>query len=169
MFNLCMVSELKFSKCITEWESNSFGHAIYKSITDDVFKPEEFLESVDLSAEYKILDLKNRIEASAIIWMRKMHNKDSKSSWGSADVGQSILESYSRVFESLSFTVISQIDDVLYADSVAQDPSNQNSTRRRSLTDSEMRPVKKLDPKEEMEKLNEALNSMTIRFHGLAF
>ncbi|XP_074592655.1 rho guanine nucleotide exchange factor 8-like [Curcuma longa] len=178
------------------------GDAIYKSITDHAFDPEQFLESVDLSTEHKILDLKNRIEASVIIWMRKMHNKDSKSSWGSAvsmekreqfeeraetilhlikqrfpgipqssldtckiqhssDVGQSILESYSRVLESLAFTVMSQIDDVLYADSLIQDPSN-NSTRRRSLTDSEVGPVKKLDPKEEMEKLNETPNSMTL-------
>jgi len=38
-------------------------------------------------------------------------------------VGQSILESYSRVIESLAFTVISRIEDVLYADSLAQDPS----------------------------------------------
>lgn len=35
------------------------------------------------------------------------------------DVGQSVLESYSRVLESLAFTVMSRIDDVLYADSLA--------------------------------------------------
>lgn len=38
-------------------------------------------------------------------------------------MGQSILESYSRVIESLAFTVISRIEDVLYADSLAQNPS----------------------------------------------
>ncbi|XP_024382577.1 rop guanine nucleotide exchange factor 7 isoform X2 [Physcomitrium patens] len=32
------------------------------------------------------------------------------------DVGQSILESYSRVLESLAFNIIARIDDVLYAD-----------------------------------------------------
>lgn len=37
-----------------------------------------------MSSEHKILDLKNKIEASIVIWKRKMHNKDSKSSWGSA-------------------------------------------------------------------------------------
>lgn len=37
---------------------------------------------MDLSSEHKILDLKNRIEASIVIWKRKMHQKDSKS-WGS--------------------------------------------------------------------------------------
>lgn len=38
----------------------------------------------DLSTEHKVLDLKNRIEQSVIIWQRKMHHKDhGKSSWGS--------------------------------------------------------------------------------------
>ena len=32
------------------------------------------------------------------------------------DVGQSILESYSRVMESLAFNVIARIDDLLYVD-----------------------------------------------------
>lgn len=35
-------------------------------------------------------------------------------------MGQSILESYSRVLESLSFTIISRIDDVLYADDLVK-------------------------------------------------
>lgn len=34
------------------------------------------------------------------------------------DVGQSILESYSRVLESLAFNIIARIDDVLYADDI---------------------------------------------------
>lgn len=35
------------------------------------------------------------------------------------DVGQSILESYSRVLESLAFNMImARIDDVLYADDI---------------------------------------------------
>ncbi|XP_074571049.1 rho guanine nucleotide exchange factor 8-like [Curcuma longa] len=62
----------------------SLGDAIYKSITDDVFVPEEFLETMDLSTEHKILDLKNRIEASVVIWKRKMHDKEGKPSWASA-------------------------------------------------------------------------------------
>ncbi|CAL9119360.1 unnamed protein product, partial [Musa textilis] len=181
----------------------SLGDSIYRSITDDDFDPEEFLESMDLSTEHKVLDLKNRIEASIIIWIRKMHNKDTKSSWGSAvsmekreqfeeraetilhllklqfpgipqsaldtskiqyskDVGQSILESYSRILESLAFTVMSQIEDVLHADSLTQDPSLKDSSRRQLLTDSDLGAVKKLNPKEEMEKLKEAPNSMTL-------
>lgn len=39
---------------------------------------------MDLSSEHKILDLKNRIEASIVIWKRKMNSKDTKPSWGSA-------------------------------------------------------------------------------------
>lgn len=38
---------------------------------------------MDLSTEHKVLDLKNRIEASIEIWKRKMHQKDGRSSWSS--------------------------------------------------------------------------------------
>lgn len=62
----------------------SLGDAMYKSITDDFFDPDVFLSSVDLSSEHKILDLKNKIEASVVIWERKMNSKDTKSPWGSA-------------------------------------------------------------------------------------
>jgi len=37
-----------------------------------------------LSSEHKIVDLKSRIEASVVIWRRKMINKDAKAPWGSA-------------------------------------------------------------------------------------
>ncbi|XP_052183551.1 rho guanine nucleotide exchange factor 8-like isoform X2 [Diospyros lotus] len=150
----------------------SLGDSIYRSITVEFFDPEEFLSNMDMSTEHKVLDLKNRIEASIVIWKRKMH-KDGKSSWGSAvsmekrelfeeraetillllkqrfpglpqssldiskiqynrDVGYAILESYSRVLESLAFTVLSRIEDVLYADSNAQDPSLAASKRKPS-------------------------------------
>jgi len=39
---------------------------------------------MDLTSEHKILDLKNKLEASVIIWRRKMTSKDGKSAWGSA-------------------------------------------------------------------------------------
>jgi hypothetical protein len=61
----------------------SLGDAIYRSITEDTFDPVEFLEGMDLSTEHKVLDLKNRIEASTVIWKRKMQTKDTKSSWSS--------------------------------------------------------------------------------------
>ncbi|EHA8591171.1 Rho guanine nucleotide exchange factor 8 [Cocos nucifera] len=176
----------------------SLGDALYRSITVDIFDPEDFLASLDLSTEHKILDLKNRIEASIVIWKRKMHSKDAKSPWGSAvslekreqfeeraetillilkhrfpgipqsaldiskiqynkDIGHSILESYSRVLESLAFTVMSRIDDVLYADSLAQDPTLGGTKKRPTLTDTEAVTVKVkvLDPKEEIEKLSQ--------------
>lgn len=147
---------------------SSLGDSLYKSITADYFDPREFFANQDLSTEHKVLDLKNRIEASVVIWKRKMnHNKDGKSSaWGTSvsfekreifeeraetilmllkqkfpglpqssleiskiqynrDVGHAVLESYSRVLETLANTVMSRIEDVLYADSLAQDPTSQ--------------------------------------------
>jgi len=62
----------------------SLGDALYRIITDVEFDPDDFLSTVDLTSEHKILDLKDRIEASVIIWNRKVHNKDGKSAWGSA-------------------------------------------------------------------------------------
>ncbi|CAA7410107.1 unnamed protein product [Spirodela intermedia] len=127
----------------------SLGDAIYRAITDDAFDPEQLLSTQDLSTDHRVLDLKNRIEASVIIWKRKMNSKEGKpSSWSIAvsmekrelfeeraetlllllkqrfpgipqDVGQSVLESYSRILESLAFMVMSRIEDVLYADSLA--------------------------------------------------
>jgi hypothetical protein len=158
------------------------------------FDPDDFLSTVDLTSEHKILDLKDRIEASVIIWNRKVHNKDGKSSWGSAvsqekreqfeeraqtllliikhrfpgipqsaldiakiqenrvsteqstllpvlhalthycrhgrrrqDVGFALLESYSRVLESLAFNVMSRIEDVIQADNVAREKAKKNA------------------------------------------
>jgi hypothetical protein len=59
------------------------------------------------------------------------------------DVGQAVLESYSRILESLAFTVLSRVDDVLYADCLTQNPLHsvcaRNLMRESSgITDSEM-------------------------------
>ncbi|KAM2965702.1 hypothetical protein FF1_026228 [Malus domestica] len=143
----------------------SLGDSIYKSITVDHFDPLEFFGSMDMSTEHKVLDLKDRIEASIVIWKQKMNQKNGKSSWSSVvslekrelfeervetillllkqkfpgipqsaldiskiqfnmDVGYAILESYSRVIESLAFKVMSMIEDVLYADSQARKSSS---------------------------------------------
>lgn len=59
------------------------GDYIYKSITVEHFDPDHFLSSMDLTIDHKIVDLKNRIEASVVIWKRKMSAKDGRSSWGS--------------------------------------------------------------------------------------
>ncbi|XP_047328918.1 rop guanine nucleotide exchange factor 9-like [Impatiens glandulifera] len=159
---------------------SSLGDSIYKSITVDSFDPSEFLSHIDLSTEHKCLDLKNKIEASIMIWKRKMTQKDAKSSWSSAisiekrelfeeraetillvlkqrfpglpqssldickiesnvDIGHAVLESYSRVLESLANTVMSRIDDVLYADSLAQDPSLETCSRKTPIDRSPVR------------------------------
>ncbi|XP_074557433.1 rop guanine nucleotide exchange factor 12-like [Curcuma longa] len=155
---------------------SSLGDSLYKVITDEGFDADAFLETLDLSTEHKILDLKNRIEASVVIWKRKMNNKDVKSSWVTVagvsgvsqgkreqfedraetillilkhrfpgipqsaldiskielnkDVGLAILESYSRVLESLAFTVISRIEDVLRADNLARNPPEEDVKRK---------------------------------------
>ncbi|TKW16901.1 hypothetical protein SEVIR_5G329600v4 [Setaria viridis] len=146
----------------------SLGDALYRIITDVEFDPDDFLSTVDLTSEHKILDLKDRIEASVIIWNRKVHNKDGKSSWGSAvsqekreqfeeraqtllliikhrfpgipqstldiakiqenrDVGFALLESYSRVLESLAFNVMSRIEDVIQADNLAREKAKRDA------------------------------------------
>ncbi|ESQ27002.1 hypothetical protein EUTSA_v10018421mg [Eutrema salsugineum] len=63
----------------------SLGDQMYRNITVDWFDPDQFLSTMDMSSEHKIVDLKNRIEASIVIWKRKMVHKDSKSAapWAS--------------------------------------------------------------------------------------
>ncbi|KAJ8751106.1 hypothetical protein K2173_016287 [Erythroxylum novogranatense] len=148
----------------------SLGDSLYKSITVEYFDPEQFLSTLDLSSEHNVLDLKNRIEASIVIWKRKMNQKDGKSSWGSGvslekrelfeeraetillllkqrfpglpqsaldiskiqynkDVGQAVLESYSRIIESLAYTILSRIEDVVYADSIVQSPPSESDKK----------------------------------------
>ncbi|XP_019180382.1 PREDICTED: rho guanine nucleotide exchange factor 8 [Ipomoea nil] len=154
---------------------SSLGDYTYKSITVEFFDPEQFLSTMDLSSEHKILDLKNKIEASIVIWKRKMNQKEVKSAWSSGvslekreqfeeraetillllkhrfpglpqssldiskiqfnkDVGHSVLESYSRVLESLANTVMSRIEDVLYADSLTQEPPSPECSASDSST-----------------------------------
>lgn len=73
------------------------------------------------------------------------------------DVGHAILESYSRILESLAFNVMSRIDDVLKADSKARNVSPVEQKRLPVLH-------KFASAKEEIEKLNSAENpaSMTL-------
>ncbi|KAK9102694.1 hypothetical protein Sjap_019948 [Stephania japonica] len=181
------------------------GDTMYRGITDEFFNPGQILSIQDLSTEHKVLDLKNRLEASIVIWKRKMNNKDSKSSWGTSvslekrelfeeraetlliilkhrfpgipqsnldiskiqynrDVGQSILESYSRILESLAYTVISRIEDVLHADSLARNPMQSQPKSRPLSIDANSMGTVKLDATEELEKLNmmEVATSMTL-------
>ena len=66
------------------------------------------------------------------------------------------------MIESLGYTVMSRIDDVLYADSIARDPSLLEQSKKRLSLDVE--PVKVLDAKVEIEKLNnmEGTQCMTL-------
>ncbi|CAN6991253.1 unnamed protein product [Brassica rapa subsp. trilocularis] len=142
----------------------SLGDTIHRMLTLDMFDAEQFLLEMDLSSEHKILELKNKIEASVVIWKRKIVQKDNKSSSPfstnlsmekrqlleeraatilfllkqvfpgisqstldiskiqfNKDIGLAILESYSRVLESLAHTVLSRIEDVLEADQLTQE------------------------------------------------
>ncbi|KAL3523913.1 hypothetical protein ACH5RR_016747 [Cinchona calisaya] len=49
------------------------------------------------------------------------------------DVGKSILESYSRVLESLAFNIVARIDDLLYVDDLTRHSANLSSTPRVSI------------------------------------
>ncbi|KAA0050788.1 rop guanine nucleotide exchange factor 12-like isoform X1 [Cucumis melo var. makuwa] len=181
----------------------SLGDSIYRNITVEFFDPDQFLSTMDLSSEHKILDLKDRIEASIVIWKRKMNQKDGKSAWGSAvslekrelfeeraetillilkhrfpgtpqsaldiskiqynrDVGQAVLESYSRILESLAFTVMSRIEDVLYADYVAQNPSQASGKKNPSRENPVSSGTDKFPPGEETQNAAETPTSMTL-------
>uniref|UniRef100_A0ACD5U0N8 Uncharacterized protein n=1 Tax=Avena sativa TaxID=4498 RepID=A0ACD5U0N8_AVESA len=188
---------------------STLGDSMYKLITDEFFNPEELVATVDLSNEYNIVDLMNRIEASVVIWQKKMTQKEtSKLSWGhgvshekrgrfegravnvllllkhrfpgisqsaldiskiqyNRDVGSAILESYSRTLESLAFTVMSRIEDVLQADSLAQDPKNADAAAVPSLSSDDTDTVVQ-DAKDEVERLGrmEPLNQTLFDYVG---
>ncbi|XP_066367172.1 rho guanine nucleotide exchange factor 8-like [Miscanthus floridulus] len=193
--NILMEMEVpeSYTESLPKKGKSTLGDSMYKLITDDYFDPEELLRSVDLSDEHNIVDLKNRVEASVVIWQKKLTHKDSKLSWGhnvshekrgmfegraenvlllikhrfpgiaqsaldiskiqcNKDVGLAILESYSRTLESLAFTVMSRIEDVLSADLATQDPKNAGSMRIASLTSDDTDKVVS-DAKAEVEKM----------------
>ncbi|KAI3705627.1 hypothetical protein L1987_75866 [Smallanthus sonchifolius] len=69
-------------------------------------------------AERLLLCLKHRfpgLTQTALDISKIQHNKD---------VGKSILESYSRVLESLSFNIVARIDDLLYVDDLTRQSDN---------------------------------------------
>lgn len=75
------------------------------------------------------------------------------------DVGHAVLESYSRILESLAFTVMSRIEDVLHADGLSQNPP-QSASRRKST--SETPPEKSPHKREEINDASESAASMTL-------
>lgn len=72
-------------------------------------------------------------------------------------MGHAVLESYSRILETLAFTVLSRIEDVMSADAQARGSSNaekKNSLKERTISD------KVAAPKEDGE--SETPNSKTL-------
>ncbi|CAL9221034.1 unnamed protein product [Arabidopsis halleri] len=165
----------------------SLGDMIYRMITLEMFDAEQFLLEMDLSSEHKILDLKNKFEASVVIWQRKIVQIDNKSSspWSTnlsmdkrqqleeraatilqlikqefpgisqstldiskiqfnKDIGLAIVESYSRIIESLAHTVMSRIEDVLDADQLARDP--ELAVCKRYIVEEKESPKKEEEP-----------------------
>ncbi|XP_071929973.1 rop guanine nucleotide exchange factor 5-like [Coffea arabica] len=75
-------------------------------------------------AENLLLGLKQRfpgLSQTALDVSKIQYNKD---------VGMSILESYSRVLESLAFNIVARIDDLLYVDDLTRQSDNLSSTPR---------------------------------------
>jgi hypothetical protein len=67
------------------------------------------------------------------------------------------------VLESLAYSVMSRIEDVLNADAAALNLTAAEANARRLLAEAAVEPpCRKLDAKEELEKLNEAPASMTL-------
>ncbi|GAB2292270.1 Rho guanine nucleotide exchange factor 8 [Dionaea muscipula] len=69
------------------------------------------------------------------------------------DVGHAVLESYSRVLESLASAVMNRIDDVLYADNLARNSSTESNGKQSPLHS---------DENIEKPNLKEAPDSMTL-------
>ncbi|XP_073389388.1 rop guanine nucleotide exchange factor 1 isoform X3 [Physcomitrium patens] len=83
-------------------------------IMKDLVADENRREQIADKAETMLHTLKLRfpgLPQTALDMNKIQYNKD---------VGQSILESYSRVLESLAFNIIARIDDVLYADDLVK-------------------------------------------------
>lgn len=68
----------------------------------DNFNPQQFIANLDMSTEHKIVELKNKIEASVVIWKRKITKDVKSSSWGSAHVSTEKRE----LFEERAKTIL---------------------------------------------------------------
>uniref|UniRef100_A0A804R8U0 PRONE domain-containing protein n=1 Tax=Zea mays TaxID=4577 RepID=A0A804R8U0_MAIZE len=94
---------------------STLGDIIYRYITSDQFSPECLLDCLDLSTEYQALEVANRVEASMFPGLTQTSLDMSKIQYNK-DVGKSILESYSRVLESLASNIVTHIDNLLNID-----------------------------------------------------
>ncbi|KAE8671935.1 rop guanine nucleotide exchange factor 5-like isoform X2 [Hibiscus syriacus] len=116
------------------------GDLIYRYINSDQFSAVCLLDFLDLSSEHVALEIANRVEAA--IYTRDEGRRESLAERSESlllclkqrfpaltpatldtskiqfnkDVGKSILESYSRVLESLAYSIVARIDNLLYVD-----------------------------------------------------
>ncbi|KAJ0765142.1 putative PRONE domain, Rop guanine nucleotide exchange factor [Helianthus annuus] len=106
--------------------SRSFSRSSWDKVKDmvaDVDKRETLAER----AETLLLCLKQRFPAlpqTTLDMSKIQYNKD---------VGKSILESYSRVLESLAFNITARIDDLLYVDDLARHSDKFSSMSNRDI------------------------------------
>ncbi|KAI8016933.1 Rop guanine nucleotide exchange factor 9 [Camellia lanceoleosa] len=162
----------------------SLGDSIYRSITVDYFDPGHFLSMMDLSGASVVIwkrkmnakDGKSAWASAVSLEKRELFEEraqtvlliikhqfpgipqsalDISKIQYNRDIGQAVLESYSRILESLAFTVMSRIEDVLHADSLAQNPSL-GEEKKHPLRDSTtvVRSGKFPNVEEEIEELN---------------
>ncbi|XP_076943013.1 rop guanine nucleotide exchange factor 7-like [Bidens hawaiensis] len=106
--------------------SRSFSRSSWDKVKDmvaDVDKREMLADR----AETLLLCLKQRFPAlpqTTLDMSKIQYNKD---------VGKSILESYSRVLESLAFNITARIDDLLYVDDLARHSDKFSSMSNREV------------------------------------
>ncbi|KAH7285085.1 hypothetical protein KP509_33G011600 [Ceratopteris richardii] len=105
-------SSFKSTKDSRKGGKNSWG--MVKEFVSDAERREFLAER----AEEVLFSLKQKfpgLRQSLLDMMKIQYNKD---------VGQSILESYSRVMESLAASILARIDDIIFVDDVTKQPSN---------------------------------------------
>ncbi|KAG5386180.1 hypothetical protein IGI04_037650 [Brassica rapa subsp. trilocularis] len=122
------------------------GDFLYRNITSDNFSADYLLESIDLSSEHAVVEMANRVEASMYIWRRRAHSRHlislyrstgAKPTWGMIDVGKSILESYSRVLESLAYSIGVRIEEVLNMDDISKEDHDDSCSDKLRLLSKE--------------------------------
>ncbi|KAL7588443.1 hypothetical protein Lser_V15G38757 [Lactuca serriola] len=106
--------------------SRSFSRSSWDKVKDLVADADK-RETLADRAENLLLCLKQRFPAlpqTTLDMSKIQYNKD---------VGKSILESYSRVLESLAFNITARIDDLLYVDDLARHSDKFSSISNREI------------------------------------
>lgn len=109
---ICMWRRKNYSKTLssTKRSSSKSSWDIVKDLVTDTDRRELLADR----AESLMLSLKQRfpgLSQTTLDTSKIQYNKD---------VGKSILESYSRVLESLAFNIVARIDDLLYVDDLTK-------------------------------------------------